>query len=620
MCVCAFALADSAFAQIAFHPCPETNNFACGRVVVPLDHGGPTPGTLTLAVRRHRAPVGESKVAVIALAGGPGQAADPFASDFAELLGPIIATRDLIVFDQRGTGDSHPLKCRAFSKPSANEPAGHAITRCANELGSARGFFTTAQSVADIEAIRVAGGYEKVILYGTSYGTKVAERYAQEYPGQVQALILDSVVPPNGPDQLSRTTFAAIPRVLSQLCDFHQCTGITKNPSRDLKKLVERMGRRGLHARVVDGEGHPHKVLITSDDLLEILIAGDLEPTLRSEFPAAVHSALNGDMALLGRMFMRASSEPEESSEGINLPLYYATTCEEEAFPWLRSSSAKQRLREARSQIRTIDPTAHSPFTAANALDVSDMPQCAFWPFASQSPETDDAPLPAVPTLILSGADDLRTPTANARQVAREIPGSRLLVVPNTGHSVLGSDLSSCSTRALQAFFATKPIVKCKHSPAVPFLRPTPLAPRHLAEVPPAKRFSGTAGRTLQAVVLSMRDLSRQLALEGAGELSVSSELSLQVGGLRSGWAAYSPSALRLHDYSYIPGVAISGTIAIGSAVLRITGSAAARGRLQLGPHKRLVGSLGGVAVHLANFNTAVADAAIARAARIKRR
>ncbi len=57
----------------------------------------------------------------------------------------------------------------------------------------------------------------------------------------------------------------------------------------------------------------------------------------------------------------------------------------------------------------------------------------------------DDAPLPNVPTLILSGADDLRTPTANAREVAAQIPDAQLLVVPNTGHSVLGADPTTCA-------------------------------------------------------------------------------------------------------------------------------------------------------------------------------
>lgn len=376
ICVCAAMFASPSSAQIPFGPCPETNDFACGRLTVALDHSGQTPGTLTLAIRRHRAPVGESKVAVIALAGGPGQPADPFATDFAELLGPIISTRDLIVFDQRGTGDSHPLKCRAFSESSAHETAGHALTRCANEIGGARRFFTTAQSVADIEAIRVAGGYEKVVLYGTSYGTKVAERYAQEYPGQVQALILDSVVPPNGPDQLAHTTFASVPRVLSQLCGFHQCAGITHNLTREVAQLVRRMGSRGLHARIVNGEGHPHTILINSDELLEILIAGDLQPTLRSEFPAAVHSALHGDTALLGRMLRNQTPNPKNPPNRSTCPSTMrrpakrspSPGCATRAQSSVCAKPARESTRSLRPRFRLLrTPTRSMSATSRNA-------------------------------------------------------------------------------------------------------------------------------------------------------------------------------------------------------------------------------------------------------------
>jgi len=58
--------------------------------------------------------------AVIALAGGPGQSALPFMDQFAQILGPIVATRDLIVFDQRGTGLSHPLSCAALKPTRAS--------------------------------------------------------------------------------------------------------------------------------------------------------------------------------------------------------------------------------------------------------------------------------------------------------------------------------------------------------------------------------------------------------------------------------------------------------------------------------------------------------------------
>src|SRR3981081_2200634 len=85
----AFAFAGSAHAQIAFSACGDSNNFACGHLSVPLDPSGATPGTLTLAMRRHRAPVEGPSSAVIALAGGPGQSAVPLTEAFLELLGPI---------------------------------------------------------------------------------------------------------------------------------------------------------------------------------------------------------------------------------------------------------------------------------------------------------------------------------------------------------------------------------------------------------------------------------------------------------------------------------------------------------------------------------------------------
>ena len=101
VCLGAAASAARAQAQIAWAPCGGSNDFACGHLTVPLDPSGGTPGTITLAIRRHRAPVGEAKDAIVALAGGPGQAAIPLAEQFAQLLGPIADTRDLIVFDQR---------------------------------------------------------------------------------------------------------------------------------------------------------------------------------------------------------------------------------------------------------------------------------------------------------------------------------------------------------------------------------------------------------------------------------------------------------------------------------------------------------------------------------------
>jgi pimeloyl-ACP methyl ester carboxylesterase len=594
----------AAQAQIVWKPCGNSNEVACGHLTVPLDPSGVTPGTITLAMRRHRSPVGESKDAVIALAGGPGQAAIPFMSQFVQLLGPIVSTRDLIVFDQRGTGLSHPLSCPAFEHLIGGGSPG-AVAICAGQIGPTRGLYTTADTVADIEAIRQAGGYEKLVLYGTSYGTKVAERYAQEYPSHVEALVLDSVVPPSGPEPFDDTSFAAVGRVLRQLCSAGACARITPEPVRDLAKLVKRMGSGSVSGRVVDGDGVAHTTLISSDDLIEILIEGDLNPVLRSEFPAAVRSAVKGDTAALARLMVRAEGEPEaepELSEGFDSPLYYSTICDETAFPWSGSASPRTRLLDALAALRVQPSSVFAPFTAANALALSDVPACADWPLTPESPEAGSASLPNVPTLILSGADDLRTPTANAREVAAQIPDAHLLVVPNTGHSVLGSDPTSCASDALQALFAGKPVEPCKHTRPPQLLLPTSLPPRSLDEVPPVRGHRGPVGRTVGAVVLTLRDFDRQLVLtllEHSDE-SLLELPSARIGGLRAGWGGTAHGGLVLHGYSYVPGVTVSGKVSPGGSTLRIGGSKAVHGTIRIDSQGTLTGALGDQSVRFA--------------------
>src|SRR3954463_12880734 len=100
--------AAPAQAAIPFSPCRTAG---CGGAhrAVPLDRAGAVPGTVALAVVRARATANPTNSAVVAIAGGPGQAATPLAEDFAGALGPSLPNRDLLIFDQRGTGRSSPL-------------------------------------------------------------------------------------------------------------------------------------------------------------------------------------------------------------------------------------------------------------------------------------------------------------------------------------------------------------------------------------------------------------------------------------------------------------------------------------------------------------------------------
>jgi pimeloyl-ACP methyl ester carboxylesterase len=594
--------ASSQAASLGFSPCASSTAFSCATLPVPLDRTGALPGTLGLSVERRPAGAAPSRDAVVALAGGPGQAVLPLASFIAQAVAPALTTRDLLLFDQRGTGTSSPISCRALSGSAASASSGSAsalVAQCARELGPARGDFTTRESVADIEALRQAGGYEKLVLYGTSYGTKVALEYAERYPQRVEALVLDSTETADGPEAFRVSTFKAMRPVLGELCSHHACDGVSRNPVGDVARLVARLaaGAR-LSGHAYDGRGHPIKLSVTRSDLYGLLLAGDLDPALRAQVPAAVHAALAHDPGPLLRLIVlggvRASGE--ESSD-VDLTLFVDTSCEETQFPWQRSAPEATRAVEAEAALNALPRSDFYPFDSEAGLLDQTIPLCIGWPDASPPPPAAGA-LPNVPTLILSGGQDLRTPTANARAVAKKIPDAALVTVPYTGHSVIGSDLSGCSDTALAAFFAGAPVGPCRSS--ANRFPPAPAAPLLVSRLPTTGGVPGGAGRTLSASVQTIRDLERMVVVLGIsfGEIPVGAHF----GGLRGGHAHVTKTSVVLDHYSYLAGVKLSGTVstnlllkAKGSASsLTVGGGAAASGHLRLSSGHRVAGVLGG--------------------------
>jgi pimeloyl-ACP methyl ester carboxylesterase len=597
----------SAASSLSFIPCADVTAFECTSLPVPLDRVGAAPGTISLSVERRLAGATPSRDAVVALAGGPGQAALPLTEFIAQAIAPALHSRDLLVFDQRGTGASDPLRCTSFEAFSA-EPASELFEACASELGPARGAFTTQESVEDIEALRQAGGYEKLVLYGTSYGTKVALEYAERYPQNVEALVLDSVVPTDGPEPFAIPTFEAIAGVLDELCANGACAGITANPIGDIASLAAQLRKRALSGSVYDGSGKRHSSTLDESGLLGILEAGDLNPALRALLPAAVQAALRHDPDPLLRLHLLSEgliptvpkeSTTSEASQEIDETLFVTTTCEESPFPWQRTAPRATRLAEALAFLHAQPARDFYPFDAVTAYANSLVPDCAGWPDASAAPAP-AAPLPNVPTLILSGEQDLRTPTSGARRVAALIPDAQLLIVPFTGHSVLGSDLSGCSSLAVSAFFAGGvgggQIQPCAAT-ANPFA-PTPLTPTKLASVHPPSELGGRPGRTLVAVLDTLVDLNRQVI---AATLQADQQLpsGSSFGGLRGGYARLTTSAAILRDFSFVPGVQLTGTFPVHDGELqatdiRISGVEASPGTVRFGSgSERVTGTLG---------------------------
>jgi pimeloyl-ACP methyl ester carboxylesterase len=587
----ALALAAPASAQsaIPWAPCP-TAGYECATVPVPLDRTNLVPGTVALSVTRVPAATNPRRDAVVALAGGPGQAAVPLAQEFATLLKPAITDRDLLVFDQRGTGSSGALDCAALHQPVSVLVA---TASCANQIGAARGFYRTSDSVEDIEALRVAGGYDKLVLVGVSYGTKVALAYAAAHPDHVESLVLDSVVLPEGPDPFQRSTLADSTRVLTDLCAADACKSSTTNVGRDLARVAAKLNAKPLKGKVVTTSGGRASYSMDQVGLLDILLAGDLNPTLRAELPGSLSAALTGDPAPLLRLSVRSeglTTGLQEVATSDSDALFLATMCEESGFPWTREAGVQQRNQEALAAAKTIPRDQLGPFSADTALLGGPIKFCLGWPDASPAPAPPGA-LPAVPTLVIDGGLDLRTPYEDAATLASRIPTATLLKVPYSGHSVLSSDLSACSSAALAAFFAATPIAPCTDA-TNPFA-PTAKPPRTLGNVKARTKRQ----RTLIAAISTVTDARRQVI----GDAYAIGHLPSRIAGLRGGNATVSTSAFHLHAYQYVTGVRVSGTADLqGNATITLHGGGALSGRLKVGANGSVSGKLGGKKITIA--------------------
>jgi pimeloyl-ACP methyl ester carboxylesterase len=561
-----------------FTPCKSASGFWCGTVKVPVDRSGvalPVTTTISLHVMWKPARVADSGGALFALAGGPGQAANPFAADFAASLAPALGTRDLVVFDQRGTG-ANALDCPNAAKAVSFQ--GY-IQQCAAELGPARSYYTSKDSALDIDSVRAAIGADKVTIFGVSYGTYVAQLYARLFPEHAAALVLDSVVNSSGVDPFLRSNFTAISKVLAANCSKKLCRGVTGTPYGDLKRLAARTRAKGaLSLRYVNARGKVRSIGASQADLFYFMAdIFSFDAAVRARFPAAVRSALAGDPYPLGRLFAPSPAGTVSNAE-LSDTLYLATRCTEERFPWLPSDNSSVRRGKVASALEGIPESSFNPFTSGTALSVSDINYCLYWPAPSSPVDpTVTAPPANIPVLVLSGQEDDVTPAVDAREVASLFPQAKFVSVPFTGHSVTSDNwpnAGACVSRALTSFFNNKAVAACNS--VTPFFRPVKRDPVSLAKVKPVK-LAGIRGRTVGAVLGTLSDVSTT-ELSGSGPTA----------GLRGGYFGGSLANLRLRKIVYVPGVVVSGKLNLLSGLASVTvGGKGARGKLVIHRYKK---------------------------------
>jgi pimeloyl-ACP methyl ester carboxylesterase len=400
------------------HPCPVQPDFTCATLRVPLDYAGQTGGTLSLAVGMD-SPGAAPRGVLLFLSGGPGQPGVPLLTRIHTQLRSELTGYRLVMFDQRGTG-AGALDCPGLQSAAGASDltvvAPAIVAACARSIGEARRYYSTSETVADIDALRVALGAARLTLDGVSYGTFVAERYALAHPGRVARLVLDSVVPQAGADVLYRAALSRSAIVLRSVCAAERCGW---DPAADLAAVVRRLhdGPAVLDALVADSVGAP--------DFRGVL--------------GALHAARAGRTGPV-RSFLAAVRRADAVPASLlSQGLHESALCQELAPPWDPAASSARRSATLSALAASTPEADLYPFDRATAIGNGLAQGCLAWP-ATTPPDVPDGAssvdLPLVPILLLSGERDLSTPLPWARAEAALAPRGRLLEVPNAGHSV----------------------------------------------------------------------------------------------------------------------------------------------------------------------------------------
>jgi hypothetical protein len=327
-----------------------------------------------------------------------------------------------------------------------------------------------------------------------------------------------------------------------------------------------------------------------------MIMSGDLNPFLQAALPGAIAAAAHGDAAPLLRLRRYAQGPPTPTKE-LSAALNVATTCADVPLPYTLQTAYGDRWTLWRHGTDAVPDRAFAPFSRAAVVDTSVAHDCLRWPQGDAPVGPSTAPLPDIPTLLLSGRLDTRTPTENARELQALLPHAQVLTVAGTGHDVLDSDVTGCAARALRRFADGRRI----GTPCAGLSNAVTVLPRPALSLSAYRRAPGVAGsrgRVLSATLDTVVD-----AQVAALQTLYAGFHAIQGGGLRGGrFAASSDGArLRLHGYALLAGLRVSGDLRASSSgdagTVAVDGPGHLDGTLHLAATGVVTGTLGGRAV-----------------------
>ncbi|HRJ57328.1 MAG TPA: alpha/beta fold hydrolase [Anaerolineales bacterium] len=462
---------------------PNNVRVTCGYAIVPEDRTGDPNRTIRLAVAIfHSTSPNPAPDPVVFLQGGPGgQAIELSAAAYSVLVEPFISERDYIAFDQRGTGLSEPaLDCDELDKVYRQDIYGtidasarelvyqNAFLSCAGLLQS-KGInlkaYHTVENAADLKDIVNLLGYQKVNLYGASYGTRLALVTMRNHPEIVRTSILDSVMPVevNWVNEFPGVINYTLSNLFASCKVDPGCNTAYPDIEATFWELVQELDTNPV---TLTTSAYPMGTVTETIDgsyLISVVMGLSKNTNFIDTAPQTIYRLKSGDYSTL----IAAQYALPYSFDGINPGLYISVICREHVL-----DSSPEELLAASQQINT-EQFIWRPFYENLEKMFG---ACKTWGAVGPVLGEKDAVVSDIPSLVITGTFDSATPPQFGKQVAEKLPNSHYVEFPNQGHVPTAADSSGCAMKITQEFLrnpTVEPDRSCMNElPKVEFLVP----------------------------------------------------------------------------------------------------------------------------------------------------
>ena len=418
---------------------PDGIKVTCGYVEVPEDRNGDLSDTIRIATAVfHSISSTPESDPVLYLQGGPGDKAIEWSiKNYANVIAPLLAERDFIVFDPRGVGYSEPtLDCDEFRITYLQDIQGRlpadqkisyyqgALLGCRNSLqkvGANLSVYTSPDTAADAKDILIGLGYQQANLYGISYGTRIAQFMMRDYPEIVRSAILDSVVPIEAQllNQSSSEQDHAL-HVLFEACESDPaCASAYPDLEATYNEVVDRLNAQPLTLIFPINESARLEQVVDGHTFRDtILWALRMQPTI-ALVPQIIQRSRDGDYSTL----MLSLALPILSFDSISMGTYISVNCHDQVFAM-----------------------------ATDKLENTIFEMCKLWDAKPPAPGENDPVISEIPTLIFAGKYDPVTPPSFAYQLSGNLAHSYVAEIPDQGHTPSVSGVSDCTAGLISDF------------------------------------------------------------------------------------------------------------------------------------------------------------------------